>query len=123
MTLSKRSKILLILTLYYTILLGNSDLILNNIIKTILTYSILIFPLLFIGSIIYDNFKKINKIKIKKIPLILSVIVIIWNIITIILGINIGIQSIKALVFLLILLMLINIIFLNGLLTIIRIVV
>lgn len=110
MTLSKRSKTLLILTLYYTVLLGNNELILNSVMQTILTYSILIFPLLFISSTIYDNIKKIKKIKIKKIPLILSVIVILWNIVTIILGINIGIQSIKSLVFLLVIIMLINII-------------
>lgn len=110
MNLSKRSKILLIITLYYTILLGNSDLILNSIMQSLLTYGILVFPSLFILSTLYDCIKNKNKIKIKKVPLILSLLILIWNIITIITGINIGIQSIKALVFLVVLLMLINII-------------
>lgn len=110
MNLSKRSKLLLIVTLYYTVFFGNNDLILNNIVQTILTYGILVFPVLFIVSMVYDNIRNLKKIKIKRVPFILSIIIIIWNIITIMTGINIGIQSIKALTFLVILLMLINII-------------
>lgn len=110
MKLNKNSRTLLIITLYYTVLLGNNELINNSIVNKILTYGILVFPCLFILSMFMNNYKNFKFKNMKKIPLILSIVVIVWNIITIVLGINIGMHSIKAMIMLVVVLALLNII-------------
>lgn len=110
MKLDKFSKRILIGIFYYLILFGNNELVDNAFIRTLLTYGILGLPCLFISSMIYHNFKNFKTIKLKKVPLIISMIILIWDIITILVGINIGIQSVKAVIFLVILLLLINIV-------------
>jgi len=99
MHISKISTNLLIISIYIiTIFCGVGTLYSNNLIDNIRLVFQFALPFVVCLSIIYDQKKDLKILKKYKFCLILILLNIIWFILSILFGINIGIQSVKGLV-------------------------
>jgi len=98
MTITKRSLYIIVVSIYLLVLFcGVGSIISNELLDSIRTNLQLFLPLLITTSTLWDQRHNIKNIDDKK-GIILISLNIIWFIITILLGINIGSQSIKGLV-------------------------
>lgn len=99
MKLSKRSLNLIIVAIYLiTLFLGSNSFFNIEIIDKIRTIAVVVIPFIICVSIIIDNFKDIHINKLKKTPIILGIVTILWFLITMFTGIKTGIESFKGLI-------------------------
>lgn len=95
--LSKRSLYLIIASIYIiTLFLGVHTFFNIKIIDQIRTISLVLLPFSICCSIIFDNYKKFDLNKIKKVPVIISIVTLIWFGLTMFIGIRTGIETIKG---------------------------
>lgn len=112
MKITKRSEVLIIISLYIiTLFLGVYTFFNITFIDKIRYALLVILPSLISLSILFDNIKNLNILLKNKIPLILYILTIIWLFLTLIFGIDINLSSIKGFIHYSVLLTLILVIF------------
>ncbi len=112
MKITKRSEVLIIISLYIiTLFLGVYTFFNITFIDKIRYALLVILPSLISLSILFDNIKNLKILLKNKIPLILYILTIIWLFLTLIFGIDINLSSIKGFIHYSVLLTLILVIF------------
>ena len=82
-----------------TLLLGNNIFLgFMEINENVINYGIVIVPIVIIIAVLIANIKNLKKLFDNKLNIVLSIVFLLWCLLTIFKGINIGMQNIKALI-------------------------
>ena len=82
-----------------TLLLGNNIFLgFMEINENVINYGIVIVPIVIIIAVLIANIKNLKKLFYNKLNIVLSIVFLLWCLLTIFKGINIGMQNIKALI-------------------------